>query len=1019
MKKILTLFLLLTTALVLAACARVRNNPPTIEANKDEFSIIRGQVFDPLEGVVARDQEDTKGEPYAKDKIDVTLSEEYLDDEGRWVGPIGSFSYSVIIEDASGETASVNMKVNVARNTIEIEGPDNITHYVNYPLTYESQYKAEDLVSGDISASLIFNVSAVDFTTASQNAYKMIVSAKDAIGTEVTKEVSIMVRVDDEAPTITLPSQIIYVIGDPAPDYKAGVKAEDKVEGDITNRIEIDASEVDLTQEGTYFINYTVTDLAGNKSPDRVQTIRVLSKAPQPGEDIIPPTINAPLKTLYLGYERPESAEFWLAGVTAVDNVDEVVYVLFIFEEVDVTKEGTYTVYYTAVDSAGNVASITGEARVIKDTESPQIEGLKTSYDITTELYYTAEYFKVGLTANDNAEGDVTNKIEADISQVQLGVPGTYPITFTVADLVGNVTTVTRNVVIQQGAPKIIGVDDRQSYYLGSNTYDPLRGVTAVDGVGNDITDRLVVIGSPQIVRPGRSSFTISVTDAAGVTTSIGVSLVTKAKVDIPETFDTTTPITIKLWHGNGSTIEAALKRYALDFQKLYPNVTVVIEKIGNNYDDVRQATIDAIRGGSLPNLVQSYPDHVMEYIDNNALVSVTPYYDHPVHGYDNSATGSFSDIVASYRRENNQYTSEGDYFALPFNKSTEVVIYNKTYYDRLVAAGKAPAEFPTTWQQLFALEAVFKADANAYMDEMFAFHANAAQESVRITTEQLQDAKNKFIPFSYDSQDNAFITLIRQWGGQYTGINADRKGQILFDNAEAREMLNYFYENRGNITVPSNWGTDYASDLFKKGFTFVTVGSTGGVRYNVPDLINGEYPFEFDVVPMLYNEERPELQTAIQQGTNISMTTQGNAQEKLASWLFLKYLTSFEVQKDFSILTGYHPIRSSIYEDEDYKLFLSGSYYKKDSTGAFVVDANGDRVIEPLVGEELMKSLASNAAALQADKTFFDQAFVGSSTARKAVGVAFEQVMLGSNSSIINTSLAQAYAEAMRVLGN
>ncbi|MFW5888882.1 MAG: extracellular solute-binding protein [Bacillota bacterium] len=564
--------------------------------------------------------------------------------------------------------------------------------------------------------------------------------------------------------------------------------------------------------------------------------------------------------------------------------------------------------------------------------------------------------------------------------------------------------------------PQFNGLFTKQSYYVGSRDYDILEGVTVVDEEDGEIPiDEVEVVGSYSLSRPGSYNVYAVVEDSDGNVNNKQITIVVKelSKYSIPETL-TTDPIEIDLWHSNGATIENALLGYADDFEAIYPNVTVNIIQNGNNYDELRQNVVNAIRGGEIPNIVQNYPDHVMEYIDNNAVVPLTPFIYHPTHGYNPDVEQeSFLDIVLSYRRENSQYTTDGEYYSVPFNKSTEVMIYNKTMMDALIDDGTI-TEVPETWQDLFAIADDLRRVAieEGIIEDIAANLNESSNETLHKDAEDIQDIKNRFVPIAYDSPANAFITLTRQWGGQYTSINAQREGVILFDNPQTREMLSYFYdfrddgETEGAFTIPGRWGSEYGSDSFKIGQTAVTFGSTGGARYNTPDVVDGDYVFDFGVAPMPYNADMPENRTAIQQGTNMSITTAGNDQEKLASWLFLKYLTSYEVQSDFALVTGYSPVRNTVYSDTDYVQFTNG------------LNSQGD----PLGGEMLMKSRAAQAAALQADVLFYDQAFIGSSAARAAVEDAFSRVILGTSGTkqeIIDDAIASAKSEAELVLGN
>lgn len=565
-------------------------------------------------------------------------------------------------------------------------------------------------------------------------------------------------------------------------------------------------------------------------------------------------------------------------------------------------------------------------------------------------------------------------------------------------------------------APEFLGLFTKQSYYVGSRDYDILEGVTVIDEEDGEISaDNIRVAGAYSLTRPGSYTVYAVVEDSDGNVTNKKITIVVKelSKYSIPETL-TSDPIEIDLWHSNGATIENALIGYAEDFQDLYSNITVNIIQNGNNYDELRQNVINAIRGGEIPNIVQNYPDHVMEYIDNNAVIPLTPFIYHSTHGYNPSIEQeSFLDIILSYRRENSQYTTDGEFYSLPFNKSTEVMIYNKTMMDALIADGTI-TEVPETWQDLFAIaDDLRRVAINEGIIDDIAFNLNqSTNETLHKDAEDIAAIKSRFVPIAYDSPANAFITLTRQWGGQYTSINAQREGVILFDNLQTRDMLSYFYDNRddgvtaGAFTIPGRWGIEYGSDAFKIGQTAITFGSTGGARYNTPDVVDGDYVFEFGVAPMPYNADMPENRTAIQQGTNMSITTAGNDQEKLASWLFLKYLTSYEIQLDFALVTGYSPVRNTIYSDSDYVQFTDG------------LNSQGN----PLGGEMLMKSRAAQAAALQADILFYDQAFVGSSAARDAVDDAFSRVILGTSGTkqeIIDDAIASAKSEAELVLGN
>lgn len=569
---------------------------------------------------------------------------------------------------------------------------------------------------------------------------------------------------------------------------------------------------------------------------------------------------------------------------------------------------------------------------------------------------------------------------------------------------VTNITTEDPNL---NKAPTFVGLIKNQTYYRGSQDFDILDGAKAIDPEDGEL--EIQIVGSYSTSRTGKYEVYAVAEDSDGnvITELITLTVKNLSGFTIPDEL-TNEKITITMWHSNGASIETALGIYGKEFSAIYPNIEVKIIKNGNNYDELRQNMVNAIRGGQIPNIIQNYPDHVMEYLNNNAVIPLTPYIYSPIWGYNPEvAAESFQDILLNYRKENSQYTPDGEYYSLPFNKSTEVMIYNKTMFDMLIDQGIID-KVPDTWQGLFEVAPYLFNVKNQVIDSITTKLNSSSTISLHKTAEEIATIKSTFTPITYDSPANAFITLTRQWGGQYTAIDASRKGIILFDNQSTRSMLSYFFDNRDNpFTLPGKLGTEYASDAFKVGQTAVTFGSTGGARYNTPAVVNNEFVVEFGVAPMPYNADMPENRTAIQQGTNLSVTSAGTDQQKLASWLFIKYLTSRDVQLDFALETGYSPVRSTVYSLPAYQQFIDGF----DSEG------------KPLYGEALMKSMGSRAAALQSNYLFYDQAYIGSTKARDAVEEAFERVILGSlegssKQKIIDDAIAAAKAAAERAAG-
>jgi multiple sugar transport system substrate-binding protein len=625
---------------------------------------------------------------------------------------------------------------------------------------------------------------------------------------------------------------------------------------------------------------------------------------------------------------------------------------------------------------------LTLSACATKRNQAPEIIGA----NLTPVIQQGDAYDPLdGVTATDEEDGDLTSSIvvsgfEAD----DVNYAGTYVITLTVTDSQDESVFVTINLTVEGITtvlpPVLSGVVTQQTYYIGSGEYDPKTGVTAIDPVDGNITSAIEVIGTYLLNAAGTYNITLRVTNSGGIRATATIVLTVRVS-EIPLTL-TSDPITITLWHAMGEANQALLQKYANSFQLLYPNVTVVIPAGVGNYDTLKNNMINAITGNAMPSMVQSYPDHVAEYLNGNAVLNLNPYINSAAWGL--NGADALSDIIGSYLEENSQYDAVGTYYSLPFNKSTEVMIYNKTAFDALDIAE------PVTWQDVIAAAPALKTYGDA-IAEAKVRAANPLMSELDLTP-LIAAAKNLIVPASYDSTGNAFITFTRQFGGAYTSINFSTfQGQYLWNNnANTTAAMQFLKDNNDVITLPEYWDQQYASTPFVNQQTFVTIGSSAGVRYNVPaiDPTTSLPIFEIAVGPVPYNGLQPDNKAVIQQGTNIALLKTGTDQERLASWLFLKHIINTENTTDWAMATGYLPVRTSAYTSATYQTFLTSP-----------------------TANQLYISMAANAAYKQSGYMFYDPAFIGSSRARVQVGLALERIMLGDGD--IAAALFDAYTEA------
>jgi multiple sugar transport system substrate-binding protein len=294
--------------------------------------------------------------------------------------------------------------------------------------------------------------------------------------------------------------------------------------------------------------------------------------------------------------------------------------------------------------------------------------------------------------------------------------------------------------------------------------------------------------------------------------------------------------------------------------------------------------------------------------------------------------------------------------YTMPLSKSSEVLYYNKTFFD---ANGLS---VPKTWDEMEALCAQIKAiDPNS-------------------------------IPLGYDSEANWFITMTEQYGSPYTSATGDH---FLFDNEQNRAFVKEFREwyQKGYLTTQTLYGA-YTSGLFVSTDTtksYMSIGSSAGATHQRPAAnADGSYPFEVGIatIPQV-DANNPKV---ISQGPSLCIFQKDNPQEVIASWLFVKFLTTnVEFQAEFAMASGYVPVLKSVGENEIY--------------ADFIANANGGTHIS---------ALAAKVCLAQANAYYTSPAFNGSSTARDQAGALICKCLTANDGGDVDKMIKTAFEDAV-----
>ena len=133
-----------------------------------------------------------------------------------------------------------------------------------------------------------------------------------------------------------------------------------------------------------------------------------------------------------------------LDGISASDDLDGVItdHVTARGEDVNVNSVGDYTVTYDVSDSSNNPADPANRIYHIIDTKDPTL--IIEPHEVTLEIGAEKPEMLNGVAAEDECDGDLTDRIIVGGDVVDVTAKGSYTVTYEVKDSSGNSATATR-----------------------------------------------------------------------------------------------------------------------------------------------------------------------------------------------------------------------------------------------------------------------------------------------------------------------------------------------------------------------------------------------------------------------------------------------------------------------------------------------------------------------------------------------------------------------------------------------
>ncbi len=342
-------------------------------------------------------------------------------------------------------------------------------------------------------------------------------------------------------------------------------------------------------------------------------------------------------------------------------------------------------------------------------------------------------------------------------------------------------------------------------------------------------------------------------------------------------------PQLLTLWHYYNGTHQQAFDRLVLTFNETVGSEKgIIIEaKSQGGVGDLNRKLLASAKGEfgaePMPDIFAAYADMAWDVSKLRELADLTPYF----------TSAELAAYIPSYVEEGRLAGSEA-LTVFPVAKSTEVLMLDRTEWYLFSSATGADASLLSTWEGIRDVSRMY-------------------YEWTDGLTPDTPDDGRAF--FGLDSCANFLIIASQQLGAEMFGVR-DGKAAVTIDEAVMRRIWDVFV-----VPSVSGWYGAYGAyrtDDVKTGRLAALVGSTSGAVYfprTVTRQDGTSYAITGECLPTpIFQGAVP---YAVQQGAGMAVTA-GDPVREYAASVFLKWFTQEANNIDFSIASGYLPVRIS-----------------------------------------------------------------------------------------------------------
>lgn len=350
------------------------------------------------------------------------------------------------------------------------------------------------------------------------------------------------------------------------------------------------------------------------------------------------------------------------------------------------------------------------------------------------------------------------------------------------------------------------------------------------------------------------------------------------------ELIDKNEPVVITVWHYYNGVQQMNFDKSVAEFNNtIGRDEGIVVEAyskdgISELADSVIASVKKSAGAENPPDIFTAYAETAYTIDQLGGLADIGKYF----------TDEEISEYVDEYIDEG-RFSGDGSLKIFPTAKSTEIMMLNYTDWQNFADAEGVKVDDLKTWEGV----------------------AETAEKYYKYTDDLTPDIENDGKAFfGRDSVANYMIVGAKQLGAEFVSLDENGKPVLNIDKETVRRLWDNYYVPyvKGCYTMQGR----YRSDDVKLGKSIAIICSTTGTAYYPAEVTIDDdytYPIENIVLPVPSFEGTESY--AVQQGAGMSVIS-SNEQKEYASAVFLKWFTDEERNIEFSINSGYLPVKKS-----------------------------------------------------------------------------------------------------------